>query len=58
MGVNKAEVIPGLFNKLLRNFSCRPNFILDNDSHDIDRLDKNIMWFKVKLSFQMFEKHY
>lgn len=57
MGVNKAEVIPGLFNKLLRDFSCRPNFILDNDSHDIDGLDKNIMWFKGgKLSFQMFEE--
>ncbi|HGA1198278.1 TPA: hypothetical protein ACIRGC_002314, partial [Streptococcus suis] len=51
------EVIPGLFNKLLRDFSCRPNFILDNDSHDIDGLDKNIMWFKGgKLSFQMFEE--
>ncbi|UUM62383.1 recombinase RecF [Streptococcus suis] len=57
IGVNNSEFIPGLFNRLYRDYHCSPNFILDNDAHAIDELDKNIMWLKGgKLSFRMFEE--
>lgn len=57
MGVNKKEAISGLLDRLSREYDCKPNFILDNDAHDIDTLNKNIMWFKGgKISFRMFEE--
>ncbi|HFI0137537.1 TPA: Spaf_1101 family AAA-like ATPase [Streptococcus suis] len=57
MGVNKKEAIKKLLDKLSREYYCNPNFILDNDAHDIDTLNKNIMWFKGgKISFRMFEE--
>ncbi|MCK1225031.1 Spaf_1101 family AAA-like ATPase [Streptococcus uberis] len=57
MGVNKKEAIDKLLDKLSREYYCKPNFILDNDAHDINTLNKNIMWFKGgKISFRMFEE--
>lgn len=57
MGVNNPGAIPGLDQRLARDFSCKPDFILDNDAHDIDSLNKNIMWLKGgRISFGMFEE--
>ena len=33
IGVNNSEFIPGLYNRLYRDYHCSPNFILDNYAH-------------------------
>ncbi|HEM4093188.1 AAA family ATPase [Streptococcus suis] len=42
---------------IMTDFNCEPNFLLDNDSHDIDSVGKNNMWIKGgKISFKMFQE--
>ncbi|MGC4386820.1 recombinase RecF, partial [Streptococcus suis] len=49
--------VEGSKNRLLTDFNCEPNFLLDNDSHDIDSVGKNNMWIKGgKISFKMFQE--
>ncbi|HEU6138402.1 TPA: AAA family ATPase, partial [Streptococcus pneumoniae] len=57
IGVKNINSIEGSRKKLLADFNCEPNFLLDNDSHEIDSLGKNNLWLKGgKISFKMFQE--
>ncbi|MDW8718517.1 AAA family ATPase [Streptococcus suis] len=57
IGVKNINSVEGSKNRLLTDFNCEPNFLLDNDSHDIDSVGKNNMWIKGgKISFKMFQE--